>query len=170
MSTPSGFGFGVRYLLDQQQAWQGSGLPVYLRIDNSDDSEEAFADVGFEIVVTSPYLLSGAGTQDLQILPQPEVTPLSLMDIGIMGGKLMFGARKFIISHTWVIGQMELMRYTNPLDVFRDPARVVGLWHDNQMWSIEQINHIDVGGVIIKWVLMCNSAQQNISDGTGTNG
>ena len=170
MSTPFGLGFGARFMLDGHQNWTGEGLPVYLRTQNADDSAQLYADTGFEVTVTSANLLSGAGTTDSLVLPPPLVEPLSLMDIGIMGGKLMFGARKFTISHTWVMKWMRQFSYTNPLDVFRDPTLVLGIYHDNQLWTIEQINHIDLGGAILYWELMCNASQQNVSQGTGLDG
>lgn len=156
--------------MDAHQNWTGEGLPVYLRVQNSDDSAQDYVDTGFEVTVTTPYLLTGAGTQDLLVIPPPLVEPLSLMDIGIMGGKLMFGARKFTISHTWVMQQMAQMGYQNPLMVFNDPSRVIGLYHDNQVWTIEQVNHIDLGGTILYWEILCNAAQSNIATGTGNDG
>jgi len=170
MSSPFGLGFGARFIFDAHQNWTGEGLPVYLRTQNANDEAQDFADTGFEVTVTSPNLLSGAGTTDHLVLPPPLVEPLSLVDIGIMGGKLMFGARKFTLSHTWVMAWMTANGYDNPLAVFEDPAKVVGLWHDNQLWAIKQVNHIDLGGAIIYWELMCDSAQQNISTGTGLDG
>ena len=170
MSSPFGLGFGARFIFDAHQNWTGEGLPVYLRVQNADDEAQDFADTGFEVTVTSPNLLSGAGTTDYLVLPPPLVEPLSLVDIGIMSGKLMFGARKFTISHTWVMQWMTANGYDNPLDVFLDPDRVIGLAHDNQLWAIKQVNHIDLGGAIIYWELMCDSMQQNVSTGTGLDG
>ena len=164
---PFGLGFGARFLLDAHQNWAAEGLPVYLRIRNADDSQQEFADIGFDVTVTSSNLISGAGTTDLIILPQPTVQEVNLNDIGIMGGKLMFGAKRFFISHTWVLNQMQEMGYTNPLDVFLDPSRVVGIYYDNQLHTIEQLTHDDLGGSVLYWKVVCNAAQLNYTQGTG---
>ena len=169
-SAPFGFGFGVRFINDAHQNWAGEGLPVYLRTQNADDSSQAYADTGFEVTVTSPNLISGAGTTDNLIVPPPMVQALSLMDIGIMGSQLQFGAHKFTVSHTWVMSWMAKNGYTNPLAVFKDPSKVVGIYYDNQLWIIESCTHMDQAGVIITWDLICNAAQANVSVGTGNDG
>ena len=170
MSSPFGLGFGARFIFDAHQNWTGEGLPVYLRTQNADDSAQDYADTGFEVTVTSPALLAGAGTTDTLVQPPPLVEPLSLMDIGIMGGKLQFGARKFTVSHTWVMQWMIANGYSNPLDVFLDPSKVIGFYHDNQLWQIRQCNHIDLGGATLYWEIMCDASQSNYSQGTGNDG
>jgi hypothetical protein len=144
MGSPAGLGFGVRFLMDGHQNFMQESTGVYLRIQNSDDSTQEYADLGFEVQV-SGIIASGAGTQDLKISPPPSVRMLNLHEIGIMGTQLQFGAIEITISHTWVLGWMQENGYTNPLAVFRDRSRVIGIVFDNQLYTIESITHEDVG-------------------------
>src|SRR4051812_16362542 len=94
------FGYGVRMLLDGQQSFIRSGLTCFLRVQN-------FAPEGDWQEVGVPFVPTGAeaaktGFTDLLISPPPEVRDVSTHNIGMSGGKLMFGARYFIISHTFV--------------------------------------------------------------------
>lgn len=161
-STPFGLGFGARFIMDAHQSWTGEGLPVYLRTQNADDSSQGYADLGFQVTVTGNSV-SGAGTTDTQIFPQPTVEQLNLHEIGIMGTQLQFGATRFIISHTWVSNWMSSKGYQNPYSVFRDPTIVVGIYYDGQLYRIEEITHTDLGGVILYWNIVCNAPQSNVT-------
>jgi hypothetical protein len=163
MSSPVGLGFGARFLLDAHQRFMQEGLPVYLRIQNSDDSAQAYADVGFEVAVTGS-LATGAGTTDIKISPPPSVQALDLHEIGIMGWQqLQFGATRFLISHTWVLEQMDAQHYTNPYSVFRDPKRVIGIVYNEQLYTIESITPEEMGGTTLYWNIVCNAPQLNVT-------
>ena len=152
------FAEGMEMLFDGQQRYLRDGLQCFLRGQNF-PSEGDFQEFGV------PYAPSGTaaaetGFTDILIDPPPSVTAVSTHDIGVSGGKLMFGARKFLISDTFV--SRMLQQYpgiVDPYDVFRNwdgTTPVVGIIYDNRMFSIEQIIPREIGGRRISWTVTCN--------------
>jgi len=146
--------WGIRSLADTFLRYFQPGLPTYLRIQNQLSVPGDPSSLGFMPQVSGDL----TGTYDMQILPPPDVQEISLHNIGIMGGRLQFGARRFLVSHTFVINRMNQMLYSDPLQVWRDPS-VVGLYYDGRLFSIESITHEDVGFQQTLWDLICNSSE-----------
>jgi hypothetical protein len=99
-----------------------------------------------------------SGVFDVLIDPPPDVRDVSLHNIGIMGGRLQFGARTFLISNLFVLNQMEERKFTDPYQVWRDPS-VMGLFYNNRLFSIESITHEEVGSETTLWQLICNAPE-----------
>jgi hypothetical protein len=152
------FAYGIRMLLDSNQNFLRGGLPCYLRTKNEVEDGKPYVDLGFQVSASG----SNTGFTDTQIMPQPEVTEVSLHNIGLNQARLQFGARNFKVSHTFVLNQMGLYGYTDPLQVWRN-AIVIGLFYDNRLFSIESITHEDAGGDIIFWKLVANSTEQAVT-------
>lgn len=170
------FAAGIQMLLDGQRQYLRGGLDCFIRVNN-------FAPSGDFIEVGVPYAPSGdaylnQGFVDILILPPPATKSVPFHDIGISGGKLMFGARIFWISHTFV--QKMLDTYPNikgGYNVFRNwdspdgtsqtdgTAYVMGLIYNNQLYSIDDIGRTEVGGVTIDWKLTCNTQEGYLQDG-----
>jgi hypothetical protein len=146
--------WGIRSLADTFLNYFQPGLPVYLRKQNQVAQSGDASALGFMPAVSG----APTGIYDVQILPWPDVKEVSLHNIGIMGGRLQFGARIFLVSHTFVLTQMQLPEndFTDPLQVWRDP-KVLGLYYDQKLFSMESITHEDVGGQISMWNLVCNA-------------
>lgn len=87
------------------------------------------------------------------------MSPVSQDNIAKSGGKLRFGARQFIVSHTFVLAQMTAQSVTDPTLIWRGPS-VVGLVTQNLLCSIEQYLPEFLGGDIITWTLTCNANEQ----------
>jgi hypothetical protein len=119
-----------------------------------DPSAQEYGRMGFMPAVTGAL----SGFQDIPIDPPPDVKEVSLHNIGIMGGRLQFGARTFLISHQFVLNQMAVQKLTDPILVWRGPL-VMGLFYDQRLFSIESITHEDVGREIMLWSLVANSTE-----------
>lgn len=151
-------GFAARFIIDGYQRFFKSGLTVYLRFKNFDDTGQDYADVGFEVSVTGA-LAASSGFTDIVIDPPPEVKEVSMHNIGIMGGQLSFGAKEFRISHTWVLGRMAAMGYTDPKQVFQDP-KVVGIIYEQRLHMMVSLTHDDVGGETTLWKVITNATDK----------
>lgn len=114
----------------------------------------SYGQIGFMPAVTGAL----SGFQDIPVDPPPDVQEVSLHNIGIMGGRLNFGARRFLISNLFVLNQMVARNLTDPYQVFRDPL-VIGLYYNQRLFSIESITHEDVGGETTLWSLVANSSE-----------
>lgn len=99
-----------------------------------------------------------SGFEDILISPPPDVKEISLHNIGLNSAKLRFGARAFLISHTWVLSRMQDAGYSDPMQVFNDPS-VVGLYYDSRLFSIESITHEDFGGQPVTWSVVANASE-----------
>jgi hypothetical protein len=157
--TPgSGFlNIGLRMMTDTYANFWAPGLATYLRYQNS-ASQSAASELGFQIDLTGPSA-SGNGFTDLQILPQPTVEEVSKHNIGVSGGLLMFGAKTFLVSATFVNNIMEQRGYTDPYQVWRDPL-VMGIFYNQRLYSIQSIQESDVGGQPYTWNLTCNMVEE----------
>lgn len=144
--------WGIRSLADTFLRYFQPGLPCYLRLQNLDVSSAEYGRLGFMPAVTGGL----SGIFDYVIDPPPDVQEVSLHNIGIMGGKLMFGARRFLVSNLFVLNQMSIRNLTDPYQVWRDPL-VIGLYYNSRLFSIESITHEDVGSETTLWNLVCNS-------------
>lgn len=141
---------GMQFLLDAQQRWVRAGHPVYLRIRNFPDLQAVSTAIqlGF---ATSPTG-TATGTTDILIDPPPSVTMIQMTNLGKGEGKLRFAVREFLISGTFVNAQVAAQSLTNQDLVFRG-SNVLGLYCDNQLFSIEDIKHYEYGGVTVNWIL-----------------
>ena len=155
--------WGLRWTLECAQRTTQSGLPVYVRTASpavSGASSEQFAQFGFQISA------SGQDVVDMLIDPPPVVTEVSLRDIGLNSAMISFGARRFVINHSWVRAIQEQKGYYDPntglpdwYRVFRDPT-VVGLFYNDRLFNIVSLTHKDIAGLPWQWNLICNAAEQ----------
>ncbi|SRR5580765_1875859 len=146
--------YGIRSLADTFLRYWQPGLPVYLRFQvvNVDDAD--YARLGFMPSVTGDQ----QGIYDVLIDPPADVKEVSMHNIGIFGGQLQFGARVFLISHTFVVKQMEIRNLSDPYDVWRG-ENVMGLYYNHRLFSIESIIHEDVGSETTLWSIVGNSME-----------
>ena len=171
------FAAGIQMILDSHLNYVRSGLECFLRVNN-------FAASGDWIEVGVPYAPTGdgqltTGFVDILILPPPAAIPVSFHDIGLSNGKLMFGAKKFTISATFV-NQM-LDTYPNikgSHNVFRNwdspdgtsleegTAYVMGIIYNNQLYSVEDISRRDIAGVTITYIITCNAHEEYLIAGS----
>ena len=166
------FGQGIQFLFDNQQRFTRAGLPVYLRVRN-------FEDTGDYLEVGVPYAPSGTaafntGYTDILIDPPPSVQDVSLHNIGILSGRLSFGSRIFIVSHTFVLNQMNEYGIEDPYEVWRDRTdkqgkkfKVVGILYNSRLFDIVSPTHKEVSGQTINWKIVGN-ALENVSDSLQT--
>lgn len=144
--------WGIRSLADTFFRYFQPGLACFLRFQAVGTDDSVWAGMGFMPTVTGGV----SGVMDVPIDPPPDVREVSMHNIGIMGGRLQFGARTFLISHTFVINQMNVRSLTDPYMVWRDPM-VMGLFYNGRLFTIESITHEDVGGETTLWNLVCNA-------------
>jgi hypothetical protein len=144
--------WGIRSLADCfLRYYQPSGT-LYLRRQNVQDQSSDYSALGFQPAVSGGL----GGFTDTLIDPPADVQEVSLHNIGILGGHLHFGARIFIISHTFVLNQIQLYNYTDPYLVWRDTP-VVGLYYNQRLFSMDSITHEEVGGHTTLWKIVGNS-------------
>lgn len=147
--------WGLRSLADTFLRYFQPGLPCFLRLQSVPSEDTEYGRLGFMPTVTGDI----SGIQDIPVDPPPDVQEVSLHNIGIMGGRLQFGARRFLISNLFVINQMAQRNLDDPYQVFRDPS-VMGLFYNRRLFSIESITHEEVGGETTLWSLVCNSSEK----------
>lgn len=143
--------WGIRSLADTFLRYWQPGLPCYLRRQNVLVADADYAKLGFMPSVTG----GDSGINDTLIAPPPDVSEISLHNIGIMGGKLEFGANQFLISHSFVQDQMKAYKLQDPYKVWRDDS-VMGLFYNHRLFSIESVTHEEVGSGTTLWRLLCN--------------
>jgi hypothetical protein len=176
------FGFGVRMLYDSHLRYWRPGLPCALRVLNYTLPQQGFSELGFTFAPSaSGSLADQQGFNDILIKPPCEVKEVSLRDIGLNAAKLMFGAKQFTISQTFVQRRMREMGYTDPIRVFRDPS-VVGIAYpyfgpqsadqvgtppqpvdQTRLFSIESITHEEVAGQTLAYTLLCNASENLVN-------
>ena len=153
MSYGSNFAYGLQRLQDLQQNLLRTSAPAWIRYRNFGDvRNKQWAMLGFSI--TPDPANAPVGTTDVQIVPWPSHNPLSLHNIGMSGGKLRFGAVSFFISATFITGQAALLQFDDPYKVWE---QVLGIVCENKLYSIEDIQHEDISGSLINWILLCNA-------------
>lgn len=145
-------------MLDSHQRFFRGGLPVFLRLKTVDDADTPFTELGFQFAATGAQ----NNITDYQIYPQPTVDEVSLHNIGLNQARLSFGARRFMVSHSFVQTQMQKRGITDPLRVWTDPL-VVGLYYDNRLFSIESVTHEDAAGEIIDWLIIANASDRFVA-------
>ena len=152
------FADGLRMMVDEQARFTRAGLEVFLRLQN-------FPSTGANQEVGIPYVPTGvaaaqSGFTDLLIDPPPQVTDVSMHNIGMSGGKLLMGARTFNVSHTFVKKMRET--YPNiPDDIavwfgWDGQTPVMGIVYENRMHDIVTYSHREIGGETVSWKLTCN--------------
>lgn len=144
--------WGIRSLADTFLRYFQPGLPCWLRIQNQVMSSGDPSALGFMPAVTGAQ----TGFYDVKIDPPPDVQEVSLHNIGILGGRLNFGARIFLVSHAFVRARMDELGYSDPMQVWRDPS-VMGFYYDQRLFSIESITHEDIGSEQTLWKLIGNA-------------
>lgn len=149
---------GLRRLLDSHQRFYRAGLQVFLRRKNFTPPAVEAVELGFQFAPTA----GATGFNDTLVQPPPEVVEVTLNDIGLNNTRLFFGARKFKISHTFVLQQMAQFGYADAYQVFRDPS-VIGIFYNQRLFSIESITHKETGGDIISWNLICNASEEAVN-------
>ena len=155
--------WAIRNLLNNHQRVTQQGLKVYLRVQNAvlpdnNSGNYEYATYGFQLSATG----SLTGFQDIEITPPPDVTALSLHNIGLNAGELNFGAHTFVISHTWVAERMNQLGLTDPYDVFQ-ASTTIGLIYNGRLFAPEDIQCSAMNDEIISWQLTCNQVQNIVS-------
>lgn len=158
------YGFGQRMLFDAQQRFTRSGLKVYLRVrDWLEQEDDGTASDYLEVGV--PFSPTGAaavesGYVDILIDPPPNVVPISMHNIGIMGGQIRFGSKMFWVSHTFVRSQMQALNIQDgdEENVFydRDGKKAIGIYYDGSLYEIVNPTPHVAGGEIISWKVIGN--------------
>jgi hypothetical protein len=145
-------------VLDGQLRYTRGGLQCFLRAQNF-QPEGDWQEVGVSFAPTGTAAAM-TGFTDILIDPPPAVTAISSHDIGLSGGRLQFGARRFFISDTFVSNMMlQYPNITDPYDVFRNwdtKTPVIGFVYDNRMFSIVDINPRELAGQRISWTVTAN--------------
>ena len=158
---------GMRMVLDANLLATRSGLRTYLRIKSNDETSSVFVQLGFSISVTGS--VADAGFQDVLVTPPADVRPVSMHNIGMSGGRLSFGAHRFLISHTFVLNLMRQRGFSDPYTVFRSPD-VLGLFYESppgagRLFSIEDLTPSAVGADIVSWSILGNALERAVPIG-----
>jgi hypothetical protein len=149
--------WGIRSLADTYFRYFQPGLACALRLQVVDTSTVDYGRLGFVPSVTGAQP-GQSGVVDIPIQPPADVQEVSMHNIGQSGGRLQFGARTFLVSHTFVLQQMQDRDLQDPYLVWRDPL-VMGLYYNQRLFSIESITHEDVGSEVTLWKLVCNAME-----------
>jgi hypothetical protein len=153
-----GFAEGLAMMVDDQQRFLRSGLEVFLRVQNFQE-QGTFQEVGIPVAPTGAAAAQ-TGFTDILIDPPPQVTDVSMHDIGMSGGRLLIGARKFKISQSFVTK----MRARNPSiaddiavwNVWDNQATVLCIMYENRAHDIVHYTHTEIGGSTVSWFVFCN--------------
>jgi hypothetical protein len=159
-------GEGLRFLIDGQTRFLRSGLEVFLRVQNFKPSGD-WQEMGFVYTPSNP---ADTGYADIVIDPPPQVKDVSMHNIGMSGGKLLIGARYFIISQTFV-NKIREQNTNIPDDIsvwsaWDGETPVVGIMYENRMHQIVTYAHNEIGGETITWRLTCNRVDVPVDPGT----
>jgi hypothetical protein len=147
------FGFGVQRLIDAAQRYVRASKPIYYRYRNFTDQQQVQAvGMGFAISPSGSFV----GTIDLLIDPPPQYVMISLHNIGMSEGKLRFGARRFVVSQSFVSQVIARLNLDVEEKVWRGP-QFVGLVTDGQLFSVEDLAKQVLAGSTIVWELTANS-------------
>ena len=149
--------------MDGNMKFSQPGLPVFLRIKNAVDAPATvpeYVEFGFQ---WEPSGVPLTGVTDVKINPPPSVEPVSMHNIGLNSARLQFGAHKFMISHTFVLQRMQEKGYTDPYQVFRSDE-VIGLYHNNRLFSMESIVPHATGSSVIYWDIIANVQEPKTVD------
>lgn len=159
MPGGEGMAWGLRSLADGFFRYYQPSTVCYLRKQNILNSPGDYSSLGFQVTVTGNQL---SGITDIQIDPPADVQDVSMHNIGVLGGRLNFGARIFLISHTFVQAQIDLNNYTEARQVWRDKS-VIGLFYNKRLYSIESITTETVGSSTTLWKLICNTQEEPVA-------
>lgn len=148
-------GLGLQRLIDAQQRYvQNSRYPVMYRMRNFTPQQNTlYAQLGYVITPTG-----NTGTTDVQIQPPPMTRLVSQHNIGMSAGRLLFGAREFVVSGSFVNAQQSALGLATPDEVWYAP-QLVGIYAYSVLWNIAQVAPEDFGGQTILWSLRCNASE-----------
>ncbi|MGI4815925.1 MAG: hypothetical protein ACRYGG_21685 [Janthinobacterium lividum] len=156
MSLPAAF--GIRRLLDANQRYFASGLPVFYRTEGFNVENTLAGEMGFSVPAVSG---ANGGTNDALISPPPDMKPMNLIQIQAAvaaGSQLRIGAYQITVSHTWVEAVQKAKGFDDPTKVFTDDS-VVGLMSSGRLFEIKSYVPGELYGNIIKWTLLCNASE-----------
>ena len=140
----------IRNLLDNQLRFTEPGLKTYLRLKTTTIAGSTeFEEYGFHTI--NPL----ADIFDIEIEPPASVHAMSLHNIGMNSTTLNFGAHEFDISHTFVERMMDTFGVSNGYKVWGHP-RVIGLFYNGNLFSIESQVPKAFGNEVIRWILIGN--------------
>lgn len=144
--------WAIRDLLDTRLKTTTPGLKTYLRLRTDTVPNREFEEYGFQIVNV------GANVNDILIVPPPSVTPMSMHNIGIVGGRLQFGAHQFDISDTFTRSMLPILKVTDGYSVWRHTS-VIGLIYNGSVFSLESVVPKSVNDSIIRWIISGNQIE-----------
>lgn len=170
------FGSGIQWLMDQHQRFVRSGLLVYLRVKNFQESTPETPVVTLEVGVPVPDTAGDGGYTDITIQPPPNVTDISMHNLGMAaqaGVRLNFGSKIFTISDSFVQSQMAMIEQEfgvtieDPIDIFRTrggTGNALGLVYQGRMHEILYPRSRQVSGQTISWQITGNAIEQLLTD------
>ena len=156
------FAWGIRNVVDAKLNYVRNSNAVYLRTKNPavTVSDPTLSKLGFCVPIMD--LNSPANTEspilDTEIWPSPIVSTVSMREVNASNGKILFGARRFEVSHTWVLAYAQANNITDPAQVF-EGSQALGLVTDNRLFSIVNVQPTEGGGGIIMWSLTANATE-----------
>jgi hypothetical protein len=164
------FAEGILMCLDGQARYVREGEQCFLRLQNFQNQGD-FQEVGV------PYVPTGTGSAanqtgytDILIDPPPETTDQPDRDVGIAGGKIMFGARTFLVSYTFIRNMRDQYPgLQDDSDIWRNwdgNTPVIGIIYSQQLFSIESVTSRELGGQTISYVLNCVGSENYLLDGS----
>lgn len=165
----SSLSYFQRRLLDAQLRFGKEGFASYLRVQNFSNTlpsgqPDLFVEVGIAISTTGNV----GGYTDILIVPPPSVVEQNMNTTrGADPEEVIWSGRQvFIISHTFVLGQMAQLNLADGEEekVFRerDGNPAIGIWFDNRLFSINQISREYHGGDIVSWRVLGEAPQQGV--------
>lgn len=166
MGNSLNFGEGMRMLLDGQTRFVASSKQAFVRVQN-------FQNTGDYLEVGVPFAPTGvaeenSGFTDIIIDPPPQTRDISMHNIGLLAGRLNFGDKTMIVSHTFVLNVMQAYPgITDPYDVWRNwdgQTPVIGIVYQNRMWAIESITNSQWGGETVSWKLILKGLELPLED------
>lgn len=143
-------------MLDGQQRFIASSKQVFIRVQNFQNTGD-YLEVGVPFAPTGTALAE-SGFTDIMIDPPPEMTDVSMHNIGLLAGRLNFGDKIMTVSHSFVLNILQTYpSISDPYDVWRNwdnQTPVIGIVYQNRMWSIDSITNRQLSGETISWKLI----------------
>jgi hypothetical protein len=149
-------GFGIQRLIDAQQRFvQNSRTPINIRLRNFTlPQQDLYAQLGYSISPSG----SATGMTDVQILPPPATRLISMHTIGMSSGKLLFGAREFVISGSFVDAQQKALGLSSP-DKLWWCNQFVGIFAYGILFTVVDYAPEEIGGKSVVWTIRANASE-----------